>query len=133
MTPDMVCQVAGELIAEHLIRLSLPTPFQTGELSPISRELVSSGLNNGLIAPVYSTTSPPPLSPGLPTSDVLPHFASSIPFETQSQWGNGGNNATFVPGRGWIASPQPLQPLPTNGPLASTYSDIYAQVGGSHS
>ncbi len=133
MTPDMVCQVAGELIAAGLIQLALPAQVQESELSPISRELIASGLSNGFIAPAYSVAAAPPLSPALPTSDVLPQFSSSAPFETQSQWGNGGNNATFVPGRGWIASPQPLQPLPTNGPLASTYSDMYAQVGGSHS
>ncbi len=133
MTPDMVRQVAGELIAENLIQLSLPAQLQTNEFSPVSRELLSSGLNYGLSAPDYATPSAPSWSPALPSSDVLPQFASSVPFETQSQWGNGGNNASFVPGRGWIASPQPLQPLPTNGPLASTYSDIYAQVGGSHS
>ncbi len=133
MTPDMVCQVAGELIAENLIQLSLPAQLQTNEFSPTARELFSSGQNYDLGAPGYATPSAPSWSPALPSSDVLPQFASSVPFETQSQWGNGGNNASFVPGRGWIASPQPLQPLPTNGPLASTYSDIYAQVGGSHS
>lgn len=129
MTPDMVRQVAGELIAENLIQLSLPAQLQTNEFSPVSRELLSSGLS----APGYATPSAPSWSPVLPSSDVLPQFATSVPFETQSQWGNGGNNASFVPGRGWIASPQPLQPLPGNGPLASTYSDIYAQVGGSRS
>ncbi|HEV2656725.1 MAG TPA: hypothetical protein VGT82_17295, partial [Ktedonobacteraceae bacterium] len=129
MTPDMVRQVAGELIAENLIQLSLPAQLQTNEFSPVSRELLSSGLG----APGYATPSAPSWSPVLPSSDVLPQFATSVPFETQSQWGNGGNNASFVPGRGWIASPQPLQPLPGNGPLGSTYSDIYAQVSGSHS
>ncbi|MDQ2884810.1 MAG: DUF4388 domain-containing protein [Chloroflexota bacterium] len=132
MTPDMVRQVAGELMAENLIQLSLPAQLQTNEFSPVSRELLSSGLNYGLGAPGYATPSAPLWSPVLPSSDVLPQFATSVPFETQSQWGNGGNNASFVPGRGWIASPQPLQPLPGNSPLASTYSDIYAQVGGSH-
>jgi hypothetical protein len=132
MTPEMVCMVAGELIAEGLVQLSLPVQVQMSELSPISRELISSSLSNGFIAPGYSATAALPWSPVLPMPDVLPQFASSIPFETQSQWGNGGNNATFVPGRGWIASPQPLQPLPTNGPLASTYSDMYAYAGGGH-
>jgi hypothetical protein len=133
MTPDMVRQVAGELIAEGLIQLTLPASLQMGEVSPFSRELISSGLNYDLAAAGYATLPAPPWSPVPPSSDVLPPFASSIPFETQSQWGNGGNNASFVPGRGWIASPQPLQPLPTNGPLAATYSDSYAQMSGSHS
>ncbi len=129
MTPETVCQVAGELIAEGLVQLSLPVQVNMGEFSPISRELISSGLSNGFVAPDYSAATASPWSSALPTTDVLPQFASSIPFETQSQWGNGGNNATFVPGRGWIASPQPLQPLPTSGPLASTYSDMYAHAG----
>jgi hypothetical protein len=127
MTPELICQVAGELIMEGLIQLSLPSQVQMSELSPISKELISSGVHNGYVIPSYA---PAAASPTLPSSDVQPQFTSSVPCETQSQWGNGGNGATFVPGRGWIASPQPLQPLPTSGPLAATYSDIYAQVGG---
>ena len=123
MTPEMICQVAGELIAEGLIQLSLPSQVQMNELSPISKELISSGVRKGYVVPNYADSTPP-------TSDALPQFSSSFPCETQSQWGNGGNGATFIPGRGWIASPQPLQPLPTSGPLAATYSNIYANVGG---
>jgi hypothetical protein len=122
MTPELICQVAGELIVEGLIQLSLSSQAQMNELSPISKELVSSGINNGYVVPNYAAASP--------NADASPQFSSSFPCETQSQWGNGGNGATFVPGRGWIASPQPLQPLPTSGPLAATYGDIYAQVGG---
>jgi hypothetical protein len=122
MTPELICQVAGELIGEGLIQLSLPAQVPMNELSPISKELISSSVHNGYVLPNYAASTP---------SDVQPQFASSIPYETQSQWGNGGNNATFVPGRGWIASPQPLQPLSTSGPLAATYSDMYAQVSGS--
>jgi hypothetical protein len=128
MTPELICQVAGELIAEGLIQLSLPAQVPMNELSPISKELISSGVHKGYVLPSYAASVS---SSALPSSDVLPQFASSIPYETQSQWGNGGNNATFVPGRGWIASPQPLQPLSTSGPLAATYSDMYAQVGSS--
>ena len=124
MTPDLVCQVAGELIAESLIQLSMPMQLQTDELSPVSRDLLSSGIHSGLAGSNPSRPLP---------ADVLPPFGSAIPFETQSQWGNGGNNATFVPGRGWIAAPQPLQPLQTDGPLASSYGDAYARTGGSHS
>jgi hypothetical protein len=128
MTPELICQVAGELLAEGLIQLSLPAQILMNELSPISKELISSGVHNGYVLPGYAVSAS---SSALPSSDGQPQFASSIPYETQSQWGNGGNNATFVPGRGWIASPQPLQPLSTSGPLAATYSDMYAQVSGS--
>ncbi len=42
MTPEWVCKVAGELIAEGLLHLSLPGPVQMNEFSPISRDLVNS-------------------------------------------------------------------------------------------
>ncbi len=128
MTPELICQVAGELIVENLIQFSLPSQVQMSELSPISRDLISSGVHNGYVLPSYALAAA--ASPALSSADVQPQFASSVPCETQSQWGNGGNGATFIPGRGWIASPQPLQPLPTSGPLAATYSDIYVQAGG---
>jgi hypothetical protein len=124
MTPELICQVAGELLVEGLIQLSFSSQGQMSELSPISKELITSGINNGYVVPNYASAAST-----LPNTDASPQFTSSFPCETQSQWGNGGNGATFVPGRGWIASPQPLQPLPTSGPLAATYSDIYAQVG----
>jgi len=126
--PALLCQIAGELIAEGLIQLLPPgvVPAQVSELSPVSNALATSGLSNGYVAPGYAATTASPWSPALPTSDVLPQN-SSMPFETESQWGNGGNGATFIPGRGWIATPQPLQPLHSSGPLA-TQSGVYAQV-----
>ena len=135
MVPELLCQVAGELIAEGLIYLTTPGPQpQTYELSSVSRELAASGLGNGYVAPGYAAMTAPPWSSAVPAPpvmapDVQSQFSSPVQFETESQWGNGGNGATFVPGRGWIASPQPLQPLQPGGPLGS-HSGIYAQVGG---
>lgn len=130
MMPELLCQVVGELIAEGLIYLVMPGPQpQTYELSPVSRELAASGLNNGYVAPGYAAMTPPPWSGGVPAPDIQQQFAAQPRFETESQWGNGGNGATFIPGRGWIASPQPLQPLQPGGPLGSS-SGIYAPVGG---
>ncbi len=140
MVPELLCQVAGELIAEGLIYLTTPGPQpQTYELSSMSRELAASGLGNGYVAPGYAAMTAPPWSSAVPAPsvpvppvmapDAQSQFSSPLQFETESQWGNGGNGATFVPGRGWIASPQPLQPLQPGGPLGS-HSGIYAQVGG---
>lgn len=134
MTPELVCKVAGELIAEGLLHLSMPGSVQTNEFSPVSRDVLNSGLNNGYVAPGYAPTTAPPWSAALPPGEGLPpSFSTSIPCETQSQWGNGGNGATFVPGRGWIANPQPLQPLPSSESLApsSGIYDLYAIRGGS--
>lgn len=116
MPPEVVCRIAGELVAYHLVQLgaasllSIPTP---GAM-PVPREMVQPDVYNSYAA-------------SLPTSDVLPQYSSFVSFETQSQWGNGGNGATFVPGHGWIASPQPLQPLQSSGPIAS-YTGSYARV-----
>jgi len=129
--PALVCRVAGELLAEGLIQLIPPgsAPIQINELSPISGSMATSGLNNGYVTPGYTATTASPWSPALPTSDVAPPHAAATPFATESQWGNGGNGATFVPGRGWIATPQPLQPLHSSGSLVAQRG-VYAQVGG---
>ncbi len=131
MPANFVCQLAGELIALGLIQVSMPMhQAPMDELSPVSRELITAGLANGYIAPGYAATPSQPWAAITPTTETLPPYSSSsIPFETKSQWGNGGNGATFVPGQGWIAAPQPLQPLQPSGPLYTTHS-VYAYVGG---
>lgn len=128
MRPEIVCQVAGELVAEHLIQLALPPAVNPNELSPTSRELLASGLGNGFVAPGYAAAPSQSWSASMPpAADVAPQpqFPSTLPFETQSQWGNGGNGATFIPGRGWVASPQPIQPLSPGG-NALSYTGSYA-------
>lgn len=128
MRPDMVCQVVGELIADQLIQLMLPNPDETHELSPTSREFVASGLSNGYVAPGAAATSAQPWTVPVPPSqpDAPSQFSSSSAFETQSQWGNGGNGASFIPGRGWTASPRPVSPL-----SPGTSSGPYVKVGNS--
>jgi hypothetical protein len=117
---DLVCQTAGELIALGLVQPMTLQQAAVQELSPVSRELLAAGLGNGHVPPGYAAAPAQPWLAVSPTTDSLPpafQSFSSLPFETQSQWGNGGNGATFVPGRGWITTPQPLQPLQPSGPL----------------
>ena len=131
MTPEWLCQVAGELAGERLIQLVSPAAMGAQELSPASREMLASGLGHGYVAPGSAAAPAQPWSASIPpTPDDAPQFPSPIMFETQSQWGNGGNGASFVPGRGWVAAPPPpLQPLlPGNPPLS--YTGSYAQIGG---
>jgi hypothetical protein len=129
MPPELLCQIAGELMAEHLLHVSLPEQKHVSEISPVPHERVVSGkLSNGYMAPAYAAVAAIPLSNSISGPDVRLQLSSSLPFETESQWGNGGNGATFVPGRGWITTPQPLQPLQSNGPLASSAA-AYMQVG----
>lgn len=114
--PELVCQVAGELIAEGLVYPSLPDANQSSESSPASHELVASGLGNGYVAPGYASATASPWSASMPAVPPAPSV-SGKPVETESQWGNGGNGAIFVPGRGWVAAPQPMQPLQSNGSM----------------
>ena len=120
MSADVVCQTAGELIALGLVQpMTLPLGA-VQELSPVSRELLAAGLANGHVSPGYAAAYVQPWLAVAPITDSLPpafQASSSLPIETRSQWGNGGNGATFIPGRGWITTPQPLQPLQPSGPL----------------
>jgi len=129
MPPDLFCQTAGELVAEHLVHVSLPEQTRMSENSSAPQDRVTSGLSNGYMASAYAAITAMPSSSTMSVPDVQLQFSSSLPFETESQWGNGGNGATFVPGRGWITAPQPLQPLrSTSGPLTSAPA-AYMQVG----
>jgi hypothetical protein len=89
MSRELVCQVAGELVALSLVTVSLP----------------DSGLLHGL------KPFPPDLS-HIAQAQASGDYFSLPPIETHSQWGNGGTGATFVLGNGWVvasSSPQPLQ------------------------
>jgi hypothetical protein len=130
-TPEIVCPVVGELIAEELITVSMPSDNLQPDLAPVSGELVSTGLSNGYVAPGYASAAVSPWSASLPAMSQPemnpPSFVGGVNAKgvvTESQWGNGGNGAKFVPGRGWIAAPQSMQPLQSSGPLASP-SGIY--------
>jgi len=129
MPPEQFCQVAGELVAEHLLHVSLPDQTQMNESSPLPHEQATSGLSNGHKS-AYAAVGAISSSGNLSIPDVQLQFPSSLPFETESQWGNGGNGATFVPGRGWITTPQPLQPLQSPGPLVNS-TVVYTQVSNS--
>ena len=122
---DLLCQVAGELIALGLVQVTIP-PSPVNKFTPA---FMAPGSNNGYPFQGYVPQAQQPPVTVTPTTEALPPtFGSSVPFETMSQWGNGGNGATFVPGRGWVANPQPLQPLQSAPPTNAT-SGAYAPVG----
>jgi len=130
MSAELLCQVAGELITLGLVQPMTAQQAAIQELSPISRELLMAGLGNGYITPGSAAFAPQPWVAITPTTEALPPaFHPSLPCETNSQWGNGANGATFVPGRGWIANPQPLQPLQPSGPLYLKGMYMYAPAG----
>ena len=122
MRAEDVCRVVGELIAERIVSLQPPFVSETPEMSPTSQNLLQSGLSNGFAMPGYAAMMQPPWGNVLPASDMMPQFSPIL--ETHSQWGNGGNGATFVQGQGWVA---PMETLQANG---TGNSDLYASVGG---
>ena len=98
-------------------------------LYPGVANLVSTATNNGSVSYGYATNALQPRVAITSTTDSLsPTFGVSVPFETMPQWGNGGNGATFIPGRGWIANPQTMLPVQPSGPLYAT-NDVYAPIG----
>jgi hypothetical protein len=124
MQPEMICPLAGELIAAGLINVVHPSQLQSmaqmaSEFRPAAKET----------ATVSTGSTTPPWSVDMPSPEMLRQHSPFLPSETQSQWGNGGNGATFVLGHGWIASPQPLQPLQPTGSMAMP-SGAYAYTGG---
>ena len=132
MSPDQVCQMAGELVALGVITLSLQAYGygDVNELSPISREYIQAGLSNGMMTPGYAASPAQPWDAAQPSLNPRGRFSLSYPIETHSQWGNGGNGAIFVLGNGWVVAPtnaQPSQPLPV-----SQYDErgrVYAKAG----
>lgn len=125
MSAEDVCRVAGELMAQHIVCVVPPFAIETQEMSPASQNLVQSGLSNGITTPGYAAATQSPWGNILPASDVMPQFSSTV--ETHSQWGNGGNGATFVHGQGWVAPVQSFQPLQQN---RFGNSGMYASMGG---
>jgi hypothetical protein len=112
---DLVCMLAGELMA---IGLVMPLNQSAGMFNP----LALTGMNNPSPVQQYNVGMPswaPPSQQSGPMS-----MASAQPIETQSQWGNGNNGATFMVGGGWIHSSQAGMSQP------GQYSGIYAPVAG---
>jgi hypothetical protein len=109
LPPEFVCIVAGELIAAGIIHIAKAADAPVLD-STISSQSLGASMMSGMIPPgAAATTAQPWSSP--PPNSILPQdiVQPLSPLETESQWGNGGNGATFVPGRGWVTSPQPIQ------------------------
>ena len=116
MAPELVCRVAGELIALGLVTIGMPGAGSVNERVPMPKSFIYADLGNSYVAPANDLGSNP-YAPG------------PVPIETQSQWGNGGNGASFVLGGGWVVSVSPSDPLQPSGPL-SLSNKVYAQPSG---
>jgi hypothetical protein len=112
MSREIVCQVAGELLERGLVTITMPVSGSTGNQSPVPQRIMIAEFNNHYTPQVTGSNR-----------------FSPAPIETHSQWGNGGNGATFVLGGGWVVASSPSQSLLPVDPDSVT-NNIYAQAGG---
>jgi len=127
---ELVCLVAGELMALGLVYVVLPSAVPVNELSPVSRDLVASGLSNSYLTPGYAASTPQPwaVMPA-PTTGTLMPFSPQTSMATQAQWGNSESDLMFVPEQGWVQKPQPLRIVQQNDPVR-TFNGVYTRAGG---
>jgi hypothetical protein len=114
MSRELVCQVAGELLALGLVTVSLPDSGLTNDLAPFPLEMTNAGFSNNYVVQAHGNGS---------DSYVLP------PIETHSQWGNGGNGATFILGNGWVVASSPSHPAQSSD-LYNAGKNVYAEASG---
>ena len=112
MSRELICQVAGELVALNLITLYLPTPGLV--------------LDSSLLTPDAPNTSL--AYTNMPQTQSGQNSFTSPPIETHSQWGNGGTGATFVLGNGWVVASTPSQSPQSNDSYSGRTMD-YAASG----
>lgn len=124
MSVDQMRHIVGQLWSMGLVRFSLPSSPQ--EVSPAAYQPNLPGMTGNLPPQGYVTAPVQPLPMVAPSiASAAPSFEATLPFENESQWGNGGNGATYVPGQGWVTHPLPLQPLQPSGALYSP-QQVYA-------
>jgi hypothetical protein len=110
MSRELVCQVAGELIELALVTISMPDSGSSNDPKDVGK----AGSSNTYAKPMNGNGS---------------SYFSPAPIETYSQWGNGGNGATFVLGGGWVVSTSPSQPLQSVDPYNVNNSSYAPAVG----
>ena len=124
MSRNQVCQAAGELAELGLVTLSqqnapsayAPVDYQHPAYPGMRADVISPKRGE---YPVQSYVTPPP----------MPAFArGQMPIETDSQWGNGGNGATFVLGNGWVVAPPPAS-SPRGDLEIPQDNRVYAKAG----
>jgi hypothetical protein len=124
MTPEQVCQTAGELLALGLVTVqaqATPAVFSEFEIAPSTGYGAGIGAYYGL-----NRGDALPNAQGV-ASPAAPAMGYGLPFESQSQWGNGGNGATFQGGVGWVVTPAQSHYDPQSDP-ASEYNRAFAQA-----
>ncbi len=98
MSRELVCQVAGELVALSLVTISSPVSGSMHDSNSRPLDVANAVLSNSFLA----------------QSQGYREVFSPLPIETHSQWGNGGTGATFVLGNGWVVASSTSQPVPSS-------------------
>jgi hypothetical protein len=127
MPRELVCRVADELIALGLVTISMPAIGLTNEPALSLQDPMNAGLSNSYM-PSYSALPVPFLDAAMPPNNGS-NYSSPVPIETHSQWGNGGNGATFVLGGGWVVASSPPQPVQSSS-MDNLGDKVYAGTGG---
>jgi hypothetical protein len=113
MSRELVCQVAGELVALGLITLHLPDSGLVLDSSLLTPDVANSSLAYYNVPQIQRSRD----------------SFSTPPIETHSQWGNGGTGATFVLGNGWVVASSPSQ-SPQSSESDSGRKMDYVAAGG---
>jgi hypothetical protein len=126
MSRNQVCQAAGELAEMGLVTLSQTgAPIVYAPANYLNAPVPFPGAQADVIRmsraayPVPSYITPPSISA---------FQRGQVPIETDSQWGNGGNGATFVLGNGWVVAPPPA-PVQQREVEAQRNDRVYAKAG----
>ncbi len=129
MPRELVCQVADELIALGLVTISMPAIGLKNEPTPGLQDHMNGSLSNSYMPMPGYSAFPVPFSDAAMPANIGSNYSSPVPIETHSQWGNGGNGATFVLGGGWVVASSPPQPVQSSN-LHNLGDKVYAGAGG---
>ena len=117
---EQVCVLAGELIAMGLV---MPFPQVSHPFNDPSTGARDYGLGGGAnFNPQGPYAMQPAWNPQVTGAQSGPFGG---PIETQSQWGNGNNGATFMVGGGWVLSSR--QAASQTGQSSAAYASVGGQ------
>src|SRR5260370_6266659 len=106
----------------------MPASGPLNNPSPGARDFVNARMGNVYPKPGFSASLSQAPAAVMPATGSASHFSSPPPIETHSQWGNGGNGATFVLGGGWVDASSPPHPAQSSCHF-NLNNRVYAQAG----
>lgn len=124
MPVDVVRRAVGELLAMRLVRVNMPQYFSAPPApTPLVSQPVAGGASAMFCAPPYAAAA---VQTALGMNSPSPAITAPLAIETESQWGNGGNGASFVRGQGWVMHSQTRQSSGALYPAQQLYAGVSA-------